>query len=89
MRISSVSALLSARRGSVSHERGSAAPSAEAYAEALAGVEQALPAVAPWRRAQLLAAVAALAARSPAKVGTPMLSRSVTGIVTCTPISVA
>ena len=53
----------------MSGEHGGAAPSAEALAAALAGVEQALPAVAPGRRAQLLAAIAALAARSSAKVG--------------------
>lgn len=60
--------VLFSRRGSVSHDRGSASPSADAFAAVLAGVEQALPAVMPWRRAQLLSAVAALAARSPAKV---------------------
>jgi hypothetical protein len=53
----------------VSGEHGDAAPSAEALAAALAGVEQALPAVTPGRRTQLLDAVAALTARSPAKVG--------------------
>ena len=64
------------RRGSVSCARGMSVPSAEALAAALAGVEQALPAVAPWYRAQLLAAVAALAARSPAKVCESALSRA-------------
>ena len=61
-------------RVSVSGERIGGAPPAEALAAALAGVEQALPSVAPQRRTQLLGAVAALASQSPAKVRVPLLS---------------